>query len=201
MTKSDSKSPNAGAITEQARAPAKSGQDGTKPSSHGSSVAPARLSRVDRAMAGTDQREVMRAIADGLPESLQTSLEALKQIRMDETWGTDVEFKGLDLVNRAMMPASSREISVLLSELRAQCRTRGGESTGDIVFQISVYARKLEDWPADVVRMVLRCWPEDRDFWPTWHELRDAMEPYTERRRGLVECMQAALDRQMSAEH
>ena len=167
-------------------------------------------------MAGTDQREVMRAIADGLPESLQTSLEALKQIRMDETWGTDVEFKGwilrnpvgnrdlslgLDLVNRAMMPASSREISVLLSELRAQCRTRGGESTGDIVFQISVYARKLEDWPADVVRMVLRCWPEDRDFWPTWHELRDAMEPYTERRRGLVECMQAALDRQMSAEH
>lgn len=46
----------------------------------------------------------------------------------------------------------------------------------DIAVQVEAYRRKLAMYPASDVLVVLERWPDDHDFWPTWHELKAAMD-------------------------
>ena len=96
---------------------------------------------------------------------------------------------GLALAKRSLSPMEQSEATQLLARMKATTRSRS-ELDDDIVFQVNVYAEKCTKWPADVVRKVLTEWDETHDFWPTWAQLVEVMEPKVRKRRALVEVLE-----------
>lgn len=70
-----------------------------------------------------------------------------------------------------------------------QQRAKGIE---DVKMLTAIYAEKLSEYPADVVRYVLSEWPVDNTFWPSWHELHARLQPFTIRRRGMLKALENA---------
>jgi hypothetical protein len=61
------------------------------------------------------------------------------------------------------------------------------ESTEDIAAQIEIYARKMEAYPADIVRYVIKTQTDNSPWWPAWNELKDRLDLFlSARRRKLV---------------
>lgn len=79
----------------------------------------------------------------------------------------------------------------MLVTMRVTTRSKA-ESSALVDLQLEVYAQKLQDWPADVVRSVLAAWPDTNVFWPSWAELVALMEPLTRKRRALLEVLEGS---------
>lgn len=61
------------------------------------------------------------------------------------------------------------------------------EATEDIAAQIEIYARRMEAYPADIVRYVIKTQTDSSPWWPAWSELKDRLDVFvTARRRKLV---------------
>jgi len=45
------------------------------------------------------------------------------------------------------------------------------------------------EYPADVVRHVLKTQADQSPWWPTWYELRNRLEQYTYRRRMMLKAL------------
>jgi len=103
---------------------------------------------------------------------------------------SEARTKALETVRVALNPMTRNECIGLLGELKLLTVPRSEQAT-DMAAQLSLYARKLAEYPADVTRHVLESQPKMSKWWPTWEELYGRLELHTKRRRRLME----ALDR------
>lgn len=69
-----------------------------------------------------------------------------------------------------------------MATMRTMVRVRETD-TEDLMLQIEAYRRKLAMYPVNDVLVVLERWPDDHEFWPTWQELKSAMDGRMEFRR------------------
>lgn len=103
--------------------------------------------------------------------------------RVDELDGADIK-GALKTVKLAKSPAAMNAMIGWLAELSVQVAYRAQtEFNGELT--LKVYARNLGEYPADVVRDVLRAWPAESKWWPTWHELKERLDAKAQRRRML----------------
>lgn len=97
--------------------------------------------------------------------------------------GADLE-GALATVKLAKTPAERNQMIGWLAELSVQVAYRAQtEFNGELTLR--VYAQNLSEFPADVVRDVLREWPSRSKWWPTWHELKECLDAKVQRRRVL----------------
>lgn len=157
-----------------------------------------------KAMAEADPQATVQSLIAALPDSFAVVLEPMVSRTFPISGETRREFLGWrltgpvsdqdrssvsTLVKLSLMPMPSQELTKRLVELRVTTRTKA-ESPELVDLQLEIYAQKLENWPADVVRSVLSAWNETNIFWPAWAELVDLMEPLTRKRRALLEVLE-----------
>lgn len=96
--------------------------------------------------------------------------------------------KCLELIRTSLNPMTQSECFGLLGEMKLTtvCRPEQGH---DLEAQLGLYARKLAEYPADVVRKVLTTQPNMSKWWPTWAELKDRLDLFSDRRRKLQQAM------------
>ena len=79
--------------------------------------------------------------------------------------------KAVQLIEQYSQPLEARELSALLTELHLLTKQRKENQVSlDLAFEL--YGRRLEKYPADIVREVLSKWPDQSKWWPSWHELK-----------------------------
>jgi len=102
------------------------------------------------------------------------------------------------LVSKALAPLPQPERAKLLMKLR-HMTVSAVASQEDADLQMAAYADELGQYPADVVRHVLRTQPGLSKFWPAWAELHARLEPLARPRRLLCATIRDAIERQRAA--
>ena len=72
---------------------------------------------------------------------------------------------------------SDTKISAALVRLSLKVRRRP-EDEIDHAARMETYLRDLRAYPVDTVLKALETWPDRSEWWPTWHELLDAISEY-----------------------
>lgn len=149
------------------------------------------------AMTQADPQVTYRALQARLPPAIRSSL---KPVYSGETI-TKYEMKGLHgpqelmaaktALAQSLTAISGNEALELLTELKALTRPSQGTTT-DLEAQFIAYLKRLVDWPADVVRYVMKTQPDHSPWWPAWQELKDRLEMHTYRRRMMLETLTAS---------
>jgi hypothetical protein len=167
------------------------------------SIAKSPTALLAAAMAGADPTATARSLTAALPASFVAILDPIVHRTFPSTGEARREFLAwrltgpvpnqdrsqvLEIVQRTLIGMPRAELSKLLVALRVTTVTRA-ETPELVDLQLQVYADKLAEWPADVVRALLTRWPETSRFWPTWHECLTFMEPLTRKRRALLEVL------------
>lgn len=88
----------------------------------------------------------------------------------------------MDVTKRTLRTMPKDELVVLLGEVRFLTAMPRDLTLDDLTAQLALYARKLQHYPADVVRHTLRTWPDGNKFWPTWAELKPDLDLFTKPR-------------------
>lgn len=70
--------------------------------------------------------------------------------------------------------ATDSEMNAWLGEVML-LTARRKEDDDDLAARLHVYTRRLSEYPKDMVRAVLREWPNRNKFFPTWCELKAAL--------------------------
>lgn len=83
---------------------------------------------------------------------------------------------------------SPAECVGLLGEIKLMTAARP-EQAQDLEAQLMLYARKLAEYPADVVRKVLTTQAEHCRWWPTWAELKERLDPLNPRRGAIQDAL------------
>ena len=79
--------------------------------------------------------------------------------------------KAVQLIEQYSQPLEARELSALLTELHLLTKQRKENQVSlDLAFEL--YGRRLEKYPADIVREVLSKWWDQSKWWPSWQELK-----------------------------
>lgn len=97
------------------------------------------------------------------------------------------------VVAAGLAPMGIEEIGELLTRLRLATTPRR-QSDVEILSQNVIYADELSQYPADVVRFVMRTQPAKLTWFPSWAELYPRLEQYARPRR----LLHAALDREIT---
>ena len=92
-------------------------------------------------------------------------------------------------IRKSLMPMSGNECLDLLAEMKALTRPAPG-TTDDLTVMMKAYLKRLMDYPADVVRHVLKTQPNNNPWWPSWQELSERLEIHTYRRRMMLEALE-----------
>ena len=90
-----------------------------------------------------------------------------------------------------MRTASLNEIVALLTRLKLETKSRA-EDGGDMQGQLESYARRIAEYPEDVVRHVLETQSAIEKFWPAWAELKERLDLKSGYRRKLLHALQNA---------
>jgi len=97
--------------------------------------------------------------------------------------------RALALVESSLAPMNGKkECFALLGELKLLTKARA-EDLHDQEAQLRLYARKLTEYPADIVRKVLTTQPSIMPWWPAWCELQARLEKDLNLRRSLLEAL------------
>lgn len=100
----------------------------------------------------------------------------------------DLQAKALAIAEKSLTPMTQSECFGLLGELRLLVPpVNMSEETMEA--QLGLYARKLAEYPADVVRRVLATQPNISRWWPAWSELKERLDLFSARRRKLLEAL------------
>ena len=89
---------------------------------------------------------------------------------------------------RASLPAPEQALWQTLTLLKVKTKS-ASTTTDDIRFQMQVYARELQQYPADVALHVLKTQGDWETFWPSWAELRTRLEHYAGRRQERLQAL------------
>jgi hypothetical protein len=100
----------------------------------------------------------------------------------------ETQERARQMVAKSLTPMTPSECLGLLGEMKLStiCRPEQGH---DLEAQLALYARKLQEYPADVVRKVLTTQPNQSKWWPAWAELKERLDVFSERRRKLQRAM------------
>lgn len=119
-------------------------------------------------------------------EKLSKSRQYSPEPTRPEPLPQDEHQKALAAVKATLSTVNGAECRKLLAEMKYLTRQRA-ESTEDIAAQIEIYARKMEAYPADIVRYVIKTQTDNSPWWPAWNELKDRLDLFlSARRRKLV---------------
>lgn len=94
----------------------------------------------------------------------------------------DQQAQALKAVQATLSTVNGNECRKLLAEMKYLTRQKA-ESTEDIAAQIEIYARRLEAYPADVVRYVIKTQTDSSPWWPAWSELKARLDPLVAARK------------------
>ncbi|OJH45173.1 hypothetical protein [Paracoccus sp. SM22M-07] len=110
------------------------------------------------------------AIVKGNPDNIETLLRRLEG---------------------AFAPAGDDQIDAWLAELGFIAPSRKGSDL-DADLQLAAYRRRLQDYPADVVReaLLVRAWR----FFPSWAELKEVCDELVQHRAAVRDALVAAKD-------
>jgi hypothetical protein len=70
--------------------------------------------------------------------------------------------------------SASDQIALALVRLRLETRARDSEQI-DIEAQMAAYLDRLKEYPLTRVLEVLKRWPNESPWWPSWHELAERL--------------------------
>lgn len=101
-------------------------------------------------------------------------------------------FNALTMVKYSLTPMTGAECQKALLELKVLTASRT-EQTDDIKLTVELYRRRLEKYPADVVRHVLQTQPSRSRWWPAWAELEERLEPLSRQRFKMAELLTASI--------
>lgn len=171
----------------------------------------------------TTAQDLGRALAGANPDSTDRALEASltsllgsKPVPIWEDKTTEHGWEGvvtnyrlpsltpqthaqaISTAEKSLMPASASECIGLLGELKLLTVPRT-EATENLEAQLMLYAKKLQDYPADVVRRVLTTQPNISKWWPAWSELKERLDLLSFRRRRLLEALKSGKSSQNSS--
>lgn len=176
--------------------PSPSRQIGTKPTETTSAITPRK----------SLPAALEQANPDNTDRALEASLTSLLGSRPVPKWEDKISEGGWDgvvtgfalptmteetraraiaTVRHSLTPMTQSECLGLLGELKLLTKCRP-EHTYDLEAQIAIYERRLQEYPADVVRKVLTTQPNMGIFWPAWAELKERLDVHSARRRVLL---------------
>ena len=102
----------------------------------------------------------------------------------------EIRLQAADLVRLSLTPMTPNECFGLLGELKLTTASRPDQGD-DLEALLKVYQRKLQEYPADVVRAVLTTQADLSKWWPTWAELKERLDTRTNRRRVMLTALTA----------
>ncbi len=91
-------------------------------------------------------------------------------------------------VQRFMTPPTREQVIAWLAEVDT-LTTRFAQDEGDSQATLAAYGRRLMEYPADIVRQVLRAWPSKSEKWPQWANLEPDLERLTKPRRLMLHAL------------
>ncbi len=121
------------------------------------------------------------------PENRET-YHRVEKISLPSTTTPEMLGKAIAEVEAACVAISSTEALKLLAELKTLTKARAEDET-DLEATAIAYAKRVMEYPADVVRKVVAAMPNRQIFWPAWAELREALEDASRTRKGLLHAL------------
>lgn len=144
-----------------------------------------------------------------LVELLRRELRRLPRFRERLTFGTDgeatpvllgvilppmseaIRSRCISHLEAFLSPMTDNEAIAMLTSLKLLTVNRGEQGT-DLGAQIKIYAQLLREYPADIVRHVLKSQARMSKWWPAWSELVERLEPLTKKRKALLKAFKEA---------
>lgn len=152
-----------------------------------------RLAKLDPAEANRSMEESLRALSVELKSEWQWmfptdrgAYQALRSIKVTVGDAAAVQ-KALSISMAFLEPAPQVELDAWLAELALTTATRAEDSM-DTDAKMRIYARKLAEYPADLVRATLQGWPKTKNgtWWPKLAELIEQLEGPTAYRQSVA---------------
>jgi hypothetical protein len=155
-------------------------------------------------MAADDSEKIEEALLRSLPPLVRSSLEALRPPHEDPTRTFElvgyrlsgpVPREDLDEAKRllalASQPVSKETLLNGLVKVRVLTSAKQASDDEELQLSLEAYAEALAEYPGDAVRPVLAAWPRKNKWWPNFAELVAEIEPRCQRRRFLLETLNA----------
>lgn len=92
------------------------------------------------------------------------------------------------VVEQLCRPLTSPELLAEFSKLDAKTKRKAGDEM-DTAVMVAAYAEELQEYPADVVRYVLKMSARNNIFFPAWAELYEDLEFWGRRRMMLADAI------------
>lgn len=84
--------------------------------------------------------------------------------------------KAKSLLLDALAPAKDRALIEALARMSTLvARRNAGDDDAELT--LACYVERLREYPADLVLATIADWPNRSQWWPTWFELRERLEP------------------------
>lgn len=159
------------------------------------------------ALQADDPSATDRALEASLPPSVKTSVLEIWTDKGNAQTGWDGELTGIQLtkpmpisdlklaaetVRKSMARMHPSEIQKGLARLRVLTKVRA-ETTDDIRLSLAIYADEMANYPADVIRYVIKTQPKIIPWWPAWSELSERLDLYTRKRQRLLDAIEKAI--------
>ena len=152
---------------------------------------------VSQAPKAVDQAAVSQALSHGVKLDVQYKMTFPKDPETGESLGvyevvSNVEATGgnaaaaLADIEKLMVPAPTAQLERLIAELSVITAKRQDDEFTEAL-RVTAYARRLADYPADVVTDVLTNWRGK--FFPTFEELRRVCDAKTGPRRAMINAL------------
>ena len=171
------KSKSSRIITNQSEAKKDCEAIGTKLLTTGSDQITAPSQTIDQELLTYLPQSVKQALASQVDRDYElTGYQMTKEVSQQDK---DTAIKMLD---KALEPLPSKTILQELTRLKLKTMARN-MTTEELSLQLAVYVDELSEYPADIVVKVLRDWPRNSKWWPTWHELDIELRWRTNRRQ------------------
>jgi hypothetical protein len=89
--------------------------------------------------------------------------------------------RALKAYESACLPAPEKTVYAELAALKTKTKSAQADDD-DLRFQMQIYAREFQKYPADVALHVIRTHANMETFWPSWAELKERLDLYAKRR-------------------
>ena len=91
-------------------------------------------------------------------------------------------------------PLTKQEMLPAIAEMLVLCKRRKDDAE-ELQLTIEAFRERLSAYPADIVKKVLKDWPNENMFTPSWFELKDRLDVKARRRKGIWEALKTLVDR------
>jgi hypothetical protein len=106
----------------------------------------------------------------------------------------DKRDEAVAIVERGLKAAPDGKIVAALYRLRTFTRGRAERSSADQEAEAVIWAEQLRCWPGDAALDIIHNWPsrENGQWWPTWHEVEQAIKERCQKRIAIANLLRRA---------